>query len=149
MRGPASTSTIIPLSRSKELGEPFTGALGELHSAAIPCANEMSHRFGGRFDESIALRLVEAFQSFSHDVGLGPTGLARETLDEERGFRVYPHVENAHNSSIVCRCAVTSISIRMRGSTRPQTIAVAAGRTSRNTSPQTIPMDGQSFGSGT
>jgi hypothetical protein len=47
------------------------------------------------------------------------------------------------------RLAVTSISIFIRGSTRPQIKAVAAGRIAPNTSPKTGTIAGQSAGSGT
>lgn len=60
----------------------------------------MGHPLRGRLNERLAFRALKSFQSIAHHVGLGATSLAYETLYEERGLRVYPHIEHAHVSTV-------------------------------------------------
>jgi hypothetical protein len=76
----------------QKLSEALAGTLGELHATAVPGANQMGHRLGGRYGCMPNILLAQGFKRLAHHVRLAVASLTRDPVEQGRGGRVNPDV---------------------------------------------------------
>lgn len=88
----------------QQLGEALAGALGEPLATAIPAADQMGHRFGGRHGRAPSTSLAQGFKRLAHHLGPVAATLPREPVEKGRRARIDPDIERTHERFCITVC---------------------------------------------